>query len=339
MRKKLKIGIIGCGDISVAHARGIALSGNAELAFTMDVNRGLAQELAGRYGADYTDSLEELLTGDIDAVYVAVPHYLHARITLQAAAAGKHVMVEKPIATTVKDAEKMITACAGNNVKLSVCFVSRYRPDILKARSLVQRGVIGKVIGIQVFFVAEKKDSYWSGGFSGRARTDWRRSKAKSGGGTLIMNLSHDLDYIRYITGLEIKKARSEYGNFRTPGVEVEDLLASAVRYDNGAVGSLYAGSCLKGGLYADGALRNTIYGTEGQIVLGKNLKVFTSKKINGLEANRWNDIGFGEQPDPRQKYVEDFAGSVLRGKAVPIPGKDGLQILRAALMIYGGGK
>jgi predicted dehydrogenase len=114
---RLRIGMIGCGEIGVRTAAAIASSEHAQHIMVMDTRAALAQDLGETYGVPWTDRVEDLLANPaVEVVYIAVPHHLHASLTIQAAEAGKHILVEKPIAITLADAEAMIAAARANGV-------------------------------------------------------------------------------------------------------------------------------------------------------------------------------------------------------------------------------
>src|SRR2546423_5139654 len=110
------------------------------------------------------------------AVYIAVPHDLHAPLTIQAAQAGKHVLCEKPIAATLADADRMIAACERADVFLSVAFDAQIMPAMQKVRDLIATGTIGEVIGTRIVALIDKHASYWSSGWTGRVTAAWRIS-------------------------------------------------------------------------------------------------------------------------------------------------------------------
>ena len=276
---QLRIGMIGCGEIAVMTAAAIAQSAHARHAMVMDANASLAQDLGERYGVPWTDRVEELLANpEVDAVYIAVPHHLHAALTIQAAEAGKHVLVEKPIALSLADAEAMIAAARAHGVWLSVNFHAQVDPLCQVARALVAQGAIGEVIGTHIVYRGDKPASYWTSGYSGRIATDWRVMKATAGGGVLIMNIIHDLNTMRFITGREVVRIAAEYGTYSTP-VEVEDFIAATYRYDNGAIGTIEAGSAIRGRDPRHDVDR--IYGTAGQILISERepLQVFSRRR------------------------------------------------------------
>jgi predicted dehydrogenase len=330
--------MIGCGEIAVRTAAAIALSRFARHAMVMDARADLARNLGETHGVAWTDRAEDLLANPaVDAVYVAVPHDLHAPLAMQAVAAGKHVLVEKPIATTLADADAMIAAARANEVHLSVNFVAQVDPFYRTARELVAGGAIGKVVGTHIVYRNNKQASYWTGGFSGRVQSDWRVSKARSGGGVLIMNVIHDLNTMRYVTGLEVDRVHAEYDTFATP-VEVEDYIAVTCRYDNGAIGTIEAGTALAG----SDPLRDVdrIYGTTGQILLGPSLRVYPSEPAAGLTAGEWQILPIAPLGADEQQVamVDGFAGPILAGGEPAVSAEDGRAALATILAAYRSG-
>jgi predicted dehydrogenase len=331
MPDKLRIAMIGCGEIAYkATARSIQASDHAEMVTGVDPVEHVARSFGETYGIETTTNLEAVLASrEVDAVIISTPHYLHAPLAIQAARAGKHVMVEKPIACTVDQADAMIAACREAGVLLSVCLVSRYNPEAARAKALIDRGAIGRITALKFHGASNKPDSYWTGGFTGRVQTTWRKSLAQSGGGILIMNFVHDIDRLRYITGLEAVRIYAELDTYTTD-VEVEDWITISIRYDNGALGNLLASSCARGG----DSTGNRIYGTEGQIVFGRQgMRVYTNLEVAGLEPGTWNEIEL-PQVDSRRIYLERFARAVFEGRVPDIPGEEGrktLEVIEAA--------
>jgi len=339
MKESIGFGIAGCGEIAVRTAQAIDEAPNCRVAATMDIKEELARDLGEKYGAPhFTDFGRMLECDDVDAVYIAAPHFLHAPLTIQAARAGKHVLVEKPIATKVENAEAMIDECRKSGVKLSVAFIMRYRNDAIEARRLIQGGAIGEVIGLQIFAVGDKKDSYWEGGYSGRAKTDWRKSKEKSGGGILIMNAVHNIDLMRFITGLEARRVSAHYSTMATD-VEVEDIISASILFENGAIGNISATSCARGGQPPAAKLQDRIFGSEGQIVLGGKLLVYTTRDYEGLKRGEWQEVPAGGGADGRRRFVEGVAAALLEGKEPPVRGEDGLAALKIICAAYESGK
>jgi predicted dehydrogenase len=323
--------MVGCGEIAYkATAKSIQATDNTEMVTGVDPVEHVARSFGETYGIETTTNLDAVLAShEVDAVIISTPHYLHAPLAIQAARAGKHAMVEKPIACTVEQADEMIAVCREAGVLLSVCLVSRYNPEAIRAKALIEQGAIGQITALQFHGASNKPDSYWTGGYSGRVQTTWRKSLEQSGGGILIMNFVHDIDRLRYITGLEAVRVYAEYGTYAT-NIEVEDWITISIRYDNGAMGNLLASSCARGGE----STGNRIYGTEGQIVFGRGgMRVYTDAEVEGLERGTWNEIEL-PQVDSRQIYLDRFARAVSQGRAPDIPGEEGrktLEVIEAA--------
>jgi predicted dehydrogenase len=336
--------MIGLGEIAYkATGEAIQQAYNAEMVFGVDTVEHVAQSYSEAFGIPCSTNLADVLENpDVDAVVISTPHHLHAPLGIQAAEAGKHVMVEKPIATTLEDADALIEACDKAGVKLSCCLVSRYNPDAVKARELIANGAVGDVMALQFFGASNKEPSYWTGGYTQRVKTTWRKEKEKAGGGILIMNFVHDVDRLRYITGLEANRVFAEYDNYRTDGVEVEDFITVTMRYENGALGSLFASSCAPGaspiGIRGASAAGNRIFGTKGQIVFEHGLSVYTQGKLDGCVTNEWTEMNF-DRINTRQRYIEDFAEAVLEEKPVAISGEEARKTLEVLLAAYQSGE
>lgn len=337
MSKTLRVGMIGCGEIAYsATAKSVQKAKNAEIVMAMDTVESVAQSFAETYECRATTDVDEVLKSDeVDAVVISAPHFLHEPLTLQAAEAGKHVMCEKPIACTLEQADRMIEACRKANVQLAINLVSRFDAGTLKAKELIEAGTIGKVIGLQFHVMVDKPETYWTGGYSGRVKTDWRLSKEKSGGGVLVMNLIHDFDRFRFMTGLEPVRVSCEYDTFMTD-TEVEDYISTIYRFDNGAIATAVASSAARG----KASRGNRIVGTHGQILFEKwgVLEVYTTKESDGLTAGEWNEVEL-ERSDSRAYYVERFADAVFNGGENPIPGEEGRKTLEMVVGAYQAGE
>lgn len=339
MPEKLRIGMIGCGEIAVQTAKGIAGASSAEHVMVMDVSERVAQDMGETYGVPYTTKVEELLANpNVDAVYIAIPHYLHAPLTIQALKAGKHVLVEKPIATTLADADAMIATARNVGKTLSVAYHAQADASCQAIKALIADGTIGKVMGTRIVYRGDKPASYWHGGYSGRIQTDWRVSKAKAGGGVLIMNTVHDLNTVRYVTGLEAVRVYSEYDTYTTP-VEVEDYIVVTYRYANGAIGTLEAGSAIRGKDPVGDV--NRIYGEVGQITLGNPARIYVTREVPSLKVGEWQDVPVAPRDRARGRavIVDGFAQAVLEGQSPPVRGEDGRAALEIILAAYQSGQ
>lgn len=330
----LRVALVGCGDIAPTHGEALQKTQRARLVACMDLNQASAQSLGEKYGIPHTTSLDELLAReDVDLVTIATPAFTHLDVTLRAAAAGKAVLCEKPLAANLEDADAMLETCAEAGVPLSTCFPLRYLGAAKWTRELLDTGALGEIAYIRMLNLGEKKESYWTGGFSGRTVTDWRKSKSASGGGIVITNLVHHLDLARAITGLEAARAYAEVGTFATD-VEVEDIGLATLRYENDAIGLVEGSSVSWGG--TDSPNQMTFVGKKGQLrfaLWGGQAEAYLTEPSGDLPAREWIKRQFEDQA--HVEFYDDLAAALQTGDSPPVTGEDGRAALEAVVAIY----
>jgi predicted dehydrogenase len=333
---RVNFGIIGCGGAAVPVGEAISTSPLASLARVYDVDLSLARDFGESYRVPFADDVEALL-GDpgVQAVYIGVPHDLLAPLAWRALEAGKHVLVEKPMALTLADADALIALAEARRLALGVFYELRYAAPFVQARELIRAGAIGRIIGVQIQTLIDKPESYWRSGLSGRSINPWRGQKARAGGGVVLMNTSHQFDAIAHLTGLEVVSVSAEVGTLAAP-VEVEDTGAACLRYDNGAIGSLFAGAHLPG---VEEGERFDIYGTDGQVRLPDpygegSASVFLRREWRDLPAGVWRTLP-GTTAPVYTRAVEDFARAIQEGRLAPVGGRDARRVLEVVLAIY----
>ena len=342
--EKLKFGLIGLGEIAYKSTGKIFRTTNkAEMIAGMDPVEHVTRSYQEEYGIPCSTNLNDILDNPkVDAVIISTPHNTHASLGIKAAEAGKHVIVEKPMATEMKDADALIQACKENGVLCSSKEAGIYYHSAgIKAREFVKKGAIGDIMAFHVFGAANKPPSYWTGGYSGRVQTTWRKSKNAAGGGLLIMNYIYDICRIRFLSGLDVSRVYGEYDVFRTDA-EVEDFFSLTLRLENGALAVISGSSCIPG---ADASgIRGTKYegismfGTEGQMRFEKDcLRVYTEREVDGLKRGEWTNMPFPEATGNNSflHYIDNFAEAVLKGRSPDYPaeeeGRKNLEIILAA--------
>ena len=344
---KLRFGLIGLGEIAHKSTGGIfQRCEKCQMVAGVDPVADVAASYEEDFGIPCGADLETFLArDDVDAVMVSTPHYLHVPLGVEAAKAGKHVIVEKPMATTLEDADALIDACKANGVLLSSKESGvHYQPQTQRARELIADGVIGDVMALQITGASNKPNSYWTGGYTNRVKTTWRMSKEQSGGGILVMNYIYDVYRMRYVTGLEVKRIFAEYDTFNTD-VEVEDVITVSLRFENGAIGTIQAGSAIPGakrsGVRGTETSGNRIQGTKGQIVFaGKRLLVFTDRDVDGLTKGDWTELTFEDvKGDSYVTYFDRFAEAVFEGRQPDVPGEEGRKTLEVLVGAYQSGQ
>ena len=320
---RLRIGMLGCGDIASHNAAAIAASPNAELVACYDPISALAQEIAGGFGAEQCASAEHLVShAQVDAVFICVPHHLHEPMALLAIAAGKHVMIEKPLASDLTSALSIVKASERAGVTLSICFPQRYEPAVLFGRHLIAQGALGAVSGSLVRVLMDKPPAYWYGGYSSRSHSTWRLSRAKAGGGVLIMNVCHYLDMVRHLAGVEVTGMSSQSST--TDGdFDVEDAISVAMRYANGAIGSVVASSTVRGTLSNEVQL----WGREGHLVIEPHPRFFSLRHTDGSRSSRWQHLDRLPSVNGRAAYVTRLATTIDRGEAPDVSASDAVAV------------
>ncbi len=327
--RPLRFAVVGCGDIGLSNARAVSRAANAELVIVHDSIPELAEAVAKRQGGTVVRTLEQALDKTlVDAVFLSVPHDLHAGMIADAAAKGLHILVEKPLAIDMPSAKAANQAVKAAGVTLSVCFPYRYETAPAAAIELVRAGALGSLRGASVAFHADKPQSYWHGGFSGRASSDWRMSADRSGGGVMIMNMTHFVDLLRHMSGTEIAEVHAVGTVF--PGEEVEDQIGVTVRFEGGAIGTLVGSASSRG---TPGS-RLEMWGEHGTVELGPKPQIYTDRALPGLITGRWNELP-NEENDVRTIFVERFAAAVLEEREPDVTAADGLAVQAFVDAVY----
>jgi predicted dehydrogenase len=229
--------IVGLGRISMGQFMpGVRISQRSRLTALVSGHRDKAEKMADQYGIprrniySYENYDEIAHNSEIDAVYIALPNSMHAEYTIRAAQAGKHVLCEKPMATSVADCERMIEACRQAKRKLMIAYRCQYEPTHLRAIHLLRQGYAGRL---------EMLDS--SLGFN-IAAGEWRLNKKMAGGGPLVDVGIYSLQACRYLTGEEPVEVSATWSVIDHDGRfnEVEENLAWTMRFPSGVLASCW---------------------------------------------------------------------------------------------------
>ncbi|MGD9347445.1 MAG: Gfo/Idh/MocA family oxidoreductase [Candidatus Aminicenantes bacterium] len=202
MRKslnKVKVGVVGCGKVAVVrHLPVLARMKRCEVKAIADVDPKRLEAVKNKFriGRTYASHTELLRDADVDAVAVCVPLPSHAEVALDAVAAGKHVLLEKPLAMTLDEADRLVERTAHSDRKVMVGYNKRWHRLVRKTREIIKNGSLGEVRMIQVVF---------STGHRNRYIPQWRLHR-KDGGGSIIENGSHFYDLWRFLLGKNIRK-------------------------------------------------------------------------------------------------------------------------------------
>lgn len=201
----LKVAIVGCGRISGLHQLGYRNREDAKIVAVCDTNRALAKKCAKEWEVEkvYTDYLDVLADKEVDAVELLTPHHLHCPMTVQAAEAGKHISVQKPMALSAKEADLMIAAADKAGVKMRVYETFAYYAPAVKARQMIEAGEIGAIRAMRMHINSGTGNSSWHVPLSAWV---WRFDEKKCGGGPLVFDHGYHLFSVGYYLGGPVEK-------------------------------------------------------------------------------------------------------------------------------------
>jgi UDP-N-acetyl-2-amino-2-deoxyglucuronate dehydrogenase len=228
--------VIGCGDVSVVHLQAIANLEGIDLVGVCDADADRAGAEAHRYGVPrFTDHRELLDAVRPEVVHVCTPHHRHAQIAIDCLDAGVGVLVEKPVAHTIAEADRLIAAARRHpDVKVGICLQNRYNATTQSARALLDSGELGAVRGGSATVLWHRDPAYY------RARP-WRGRACESGGGVLINQAIHTLDLLEWLLG-DVVQARGHTGRYALDGVvDVEDTADVLLSHAGGARSVVFA--------------------------------------------------------------------------------------------------
>ena len=303
---------------------GILLAANAALAGVFDANAEVNRAAAEQFHAPGYGSIEALLAADIDAVYVATPAYLHASHVIQAARAGRHVLCEKPLGLTVRDARRMTQACGAAGVTLGTAFMMRFSAQHRAARDMIKRGDLGTPV------YGRAQLSCWYPPIE----KAWRQDPALGGGGSLIDMGGHCIDLLEMFFG-DVTAVTCRTAN-RAHSYPVEDTAVVMLEFAGGACGTVDSCFCIP----ASSSLnRLELYGSRGSILaegtIGQNpagrMTAFVAAPDGGYDAAQARTDAGGLVIDPPavntyRAEIEEFSAAVLAGREPEVSARLGVR-------------
>ncbi|SFE14402.1 Predicted dehydrogenase [Paenibacillus catalpae] len=325
---KVRVAVIGCGSISKhRHIPEYADNSNVELVAFVDPVIERAEEYAAKHGgkayADYETMLAEVKP---DAVSVCTPNYLHAPMSIAAANAGAHVLVEKPMAVTDEEAAAMNEAAAKNGVKLMVGHNQRLMPPHVKAKQILDSGVLGKVLTFRTSFGHPGPDG-WS--IDGAGSWFFRKNEAIMGAmGDLGV---HKSDLIRYLLSDEVSEVAAFIATIDKPG-DVDDNANVIVRMKSGAIGSLVASWT-----YYKGEDNSTVLWCEkGVMKIGTHPEdqVIVELRDGSVEKHKVGEISTNTK-QLSSGIVDAFIDSIINDTVPAISGEEGRKSLKVILSAF----
>ncbi|MGD9569043.1 MAG: Gfo/Idh/MocA family protein [Sedimentibacter sp.] len=290
--KKFKFAIIGCGRISFKHIEAIVNNRkDAELIAVCDIVEEKALEKSKEYKKlmnilvgpkVYVDYKKMLAESEIDIVTIAAESGYHAEIAIYCMSNGKHVIVEKPMALSIIDADNMIECGKENNVKLCVCLQNRFNPSIQRLRDAVEKGRFGKIINGTARILWNRNMDYYK-------QANWRGTW-QFDGGTLMNQCIHNVDLLQWMLGGEVDSVYSQCYTFLRD-IEVEDFGTIIIKFKNNAIGIVEGSACV----FREN-LKETldIFGEKGTVCIG-------GLAVNNIETWKFADNNENEETIMRE--------------------------------------
>src|SRR6266566_4510117 len=269
---KVRIGIIGMGNMGRFHADYLINKkvGRCELTAVSDAFPANLEKY--KQFKTFERSEQLIRSGEVDAVIIATPHYLHTSIGIDALQNGLHVLVEKPISVHKADCDRLIAAHKGGKQVFAAMFQQRTEPKYRKLKSLIQNGELGAIARVS-WIITDwfRTEAYYSSG-------GWRATWKGEGGGVLLNQCLHNLDVMQWLLGMPSRvRGFCQLGRFHQ--IEVEDNVSAYLEYENGGTGTFVSSTG-----EAPGSNRFEIVGTRGKIVLERDRLSFTRNETDMIQ-------------------------------------------------------
>lgn len=238
-----KTGIIGCGKVAHLHAKALLNLDEADLVAIWSRTPSSADGFAERYNAIAYRNIEKMVTEQkLDLVIVCTPHPFHKDPTNEALKAGAHVLVEKPLASSLQDCDSMIGTARLYGRKLGVISQRRWNAPVARVKRAIEAGKIAEPVLGTVNMLSWRNEAYYKA-------DPWRGTWKEEGGGVLVNQAPHQLDILLWYMG-EIDELFGVWGNLNHPYIEVEDTALAIIRFKNGALGNIVVSNSEKPGIY-----------------------------------------------------------------------------------------
>lgn len=316
MAKDLNFGVVGLG-MGTHHCRAIGNAKGAKLAAVCDTDPERVKSMVDTYGCRGYNSWHDMLADDsIDCVNICTESGKHANMGIEAAKAGKHMMVEKPVDITPAAIKKLRDAVTKAGVKASCIFQSRLDPLNLQFKNAIQKGKLGNLVGVHAILPWWREQSYYDG-----LHGSWKGTWALDGGGSLMNQGVHTIDLLQWLAG-PVESVAGFYGVFAHK-IEAEDQTVAILKFANGALGTLTTTTCC----FPNKEQRIFIYGSKGCFSkYGSELEFFDAgspkerERLMGAFGARNSGESLGSNPmalsaDGHTVLVEDMVKCIRTGK------------------------
>lgn len=310
------VAILGAGGVAQNHGQAFAALGpEVQILGVAEIDAKRRQDFAARFGTEGYADYRELLEKGPDLVVVCLPHALHTEVGVAAAEAGCHLLMEKPLAPTLAQAQTIVESCRHNHVYLATGFVHRYRVELQQAHQLIRSGRLGQVMMITDVF----------GLPGGRHIPSWVWANHNAGGGILFFTGIHSLDWQSWLVGSPVVEVFAQ-STPHAAGSDAESAIVATMRYANGCIGTLVGNQPAYRVTPRSRALE--IYGTQACLRLrsGEYLEYSDDDQSYKMVV---------ERDDPFTTQARDLVTRLRNGQAPWITGEDGLRAQQLCQAIF----
>jgi predicted dehydrogenase len=345
--RRIRTALIGCGKIGQTHARVLSTLGESEFVAVCDSQLARARALADQYHVQAFESVPEMLSrAGVEAVTICTPHPLHEEPCVQAARAGAHVLIEKPMAARLQACDAMLEAAEKHGVKLGIVSQRRFAEPVQRMKSAIDAGKIGKTVLGTFSMLSWRDQAYYES-------DPWRGKWATEGGGVLVNQSPHQLDLLQWFMG-EIEEVSGYWSNLNHPYIEVEDTAVAMIRFKSGGLGNVVTSLSQKPGIYT----KVHVHGSNGSSVgvqtdtgatFVAGMSGITEPPLNDLwtipgeehklaEFNAIDREQF-QMIDPTTHYhtlqLQDFLQAILEDRPPLVTGAEGRIVVAMFTAIY----
>ena len=328
--KRLRFGIIGTGAIASHHAKSIQELDSCQLVGVCSSSESRAKGASERFGVPGYSNVDDFLAiKDLDVVCVCTQSGNHLEPILAAAKAGKHIITEKPLEVSVERAERIISECKAQGVKLGVIFQSRFNPAFLKIKEAVKSGLLGKLLLGNAYIKWYRHREYYDS-------SDWKGTLKGDGGAALINQGIHTIDLLIDI----MQDVEDVYGQVKTMvhDIEGEDVAVALLNFKNGAMGTIEGGTALYPG-YKE---RLEIFGEDGSIIYEGGEIVSWNLKMEKETSDDDSEIASTGANDPmsvdyrlHKAQISDMVDAIRQNRDPLVTGEDAMKSLELITAIY----
>lgn len=343
----IRTAVVGYGKVAHTHAHALSALPQSEFVAVCGRQMVRARAFAGQYGVRAYDDLRQMVgDADVHAVTICTPHPAHAPAAIEAAQAGAHCLVEKPMAASLRDCDAMLAAAEETGVRLGVISQRRLYPPVQRVKAAIQAGKIGRPVLGTVVMLGWRDEAYYQ-------LDPWRGKWDLEGGGVLVNQAPHQLDLLQWFMG-PIEELFGYWDNLNHPYIEVEDTAVAVLRFRNGGLGSIVVSNSQKPGIYGKVHIhgeRGYSVGvqTDGGAMFVAGVSEVLEPPINDLWTvpgeehllERWHgdDEATFQAVDATAYYhrlqIEDFLQAILEDRDPMVTGVEGRKTVELFTAIY----